>query len=244
MKTWQTKNGYRVIRVLGGRSNVFLTTNGTFNILIDTSPRNRLAKLQRNLEKLEVETIDYLILTHSHYDHAQNANWIRRRYKARVVVHCTEAQYLENGSNTIPQGTNPFTRFLVSRFGKWFAKMQRHEPCGVDIAVDSSFDLRKTGIPVYTLHTPGHSPGSMSVIVDDEIALVGDALFGVLRGSISPPFADDIGLMVRSWGTLLETQCSIFLPAHGNQRSRELLLRKYAERNEDLLYKNSHLLET
>jgi glyoxylase-like metal-dependent hydrolase (beta-lactamase superfamily II) len=235
MQTWQTKNGYRVIRVLGGSSNVFLTTNGTFNILIDTSPRNRFAKLQRNLEKLGVDTIDYLILTHSHYDHAQNASRIKRRYNARVVVHCTEAHYLESGTNTIPRGTNPFTRFLVSRFGKWFAKMQQYEPCGVDIAVDSPFDLRNTGISVYTLHTPGHSPGSMSVIVDDEIAFVGDALFGVFRGSVSPPFADDVGLMVRSWGRLLETPCSIFLPAHGNQRGREVLLRKYAERNEGLL---------
>jgi glyoxylase-like metal-dependent hydrolase (beta-lactamase superfamily II) len=47
-----------------------------------------------------------------------------------------------------------------------------------------------------------------------EIAIVGDAMFGVFRGSVLPPFGDDIGQMIQSWGSLLDTGCSVFLPAH------------------------------
>jgi len=65
------------------------------------------------------------------------------------------------------------------------------------------------------------------VIIDDEIAIVGDAMFGVFRGSVLPPFALDLGLMTESWKRLLDTGCSIFLPAHGTKRGREVLQRQY-----------------
>jgi len=67
--------------------------------------------------------------------------------------------------------------------------------------------------------------------VDDEIALVGDTLFGVLPRSVWPPFADDPARMVQSWGQLLETPCRLFLPGHGREIGRERLGRNFAARN-------------
>lgn len=52
-------------------------------------------------------------------------------------------------------------------------------------------------------------------------------VFGVFPGSIFPPFADNEGLMVESWKKLLDTGCKIFLPAHGSERSRELVQKQY-----------------
>jgi glyoxylase-like metal-dependent hydrolase (beta-lactamase superfamily II) len=87
------------------------------------------------------------------------------------------------------------------------------------------------GFNAYILHTPGHSSGSVSIIVDDEIALVGDTMFGIFPWSVFPPFADDVKQMTESWGKLLETNCRLFLPGHGtaNKRSlvqKNILLRK------------------
>ncbi len=61
----------------------------------------------------------------------------------------------------------------------------------------------------------------MSLIVDDEIAIVGDAMFGIFPGSIFPPFGDDKLQITQSWKLLLETGCRLFLPAHGTANSRE-----------------------
>ncbi|HQG66246.1 MAG TPA: hypothetical protein PLA32_10755, partial [Smithella sp.] len=66
-----------------------------------------------------------------------------------------------------------------------------------------------------------------SVILENEIAIVGDALFGVFRGSVIPPFAADEKLMAASWGKLLKTGCFVYLPAHGTARDREALERQY-----------------
>ncbi len=69
----------------------------------------------------------------------------------------------------------------------------------------------------------------MSIVVDHELAIVGDAMFGVFGNSVYPPFADNPEIMIDSWGKLLSTGCSSFLPGHGNEISRELLEKQYSK---------------
>ncbi|HBL74567.1 MAG: hypothetical protein A2W90_20990 [Bacteroidetes bacterium GWF2_42_66] len=40
-------------------------------------------------------------------------------------------------------------------------------------------------------------------------------MFGVLKWSVFPPYAEDEELMIESFGKLLETKCPEFLPSHG-----------------------------
>jgi hydroxyacylglutathione hydrolase len=230
MKSWKTKSGYKIIRVLSGRSNVFLLTNGVKNILIDTGPKFMKNTLEKRLTRLNINQIDYLVLTHSHFDHAGNARRIKEKYKARVIIHKDEASCLTSGEFIIPQGTNLVTRTLVNLFSKRFAHKLKCEPCPYDILIDAKFNFHDAGFNAYIIHTPGHSAGSVSVIVDDEIALVGDALFGVFKWSVFPPFAEDSEQMIQSWGKLLETKCSVFLPSHGSANSRQLLQKDYNKR--------------
>jgi len=229
-KSLTTKNGHSVIRILSGRSNVFLLTNGEKNILIDTSPQRLWNKLEKNLTCLNIKHIDYLILTHSHFDHAGNAHGIREKYKASVIIHREEAPYLETDNFIIPQGTNLFSKAIVYLLANKLTPKPRCKPCQCDILVETKFDLNDFGFNAYILHTPGHSPGSVSVIIDDEIAVVGDTMFGVFKWSVFPPFAQDTVKMVQSWGILLETNCSVFLPSHGSLNSRQLVQKDYNRR--------------
>lgn len=230
MKTWKTQSGYEIIQLLSGRSNVFLLTNGEKNILIDTSVSRLWNKLQRKLDKLGINTIDYLILTHAHFDHAANANKIRKKYNSLVIIQKEEASYLSNGDNILPNGTNLFTRPIVNILGKRLFSRFRYEPCQYDVLVDSCFDLKDFGFNGYLIHTPGHTKGSMSLIVDNEIAIVGDSMFGVFKGSVFPPYAENPEQMVQSWGKLLETKCSLFIPSHGTENSRSLVQKDYIKR--------------
>jgi glyoxylase-like metal-dependent hydrolase (beta-lactamase superfamily II) len=188
-------------------------------------------KLQKRLNKLNVKHIDYLILTHTHFDHVDNARRIREKYGAMVIVHKNEASCLSSGENYVPGGTNFFTRTIVSLVSRHRSPKLRSEPCEYDIVAEEILDLTDMGFNAYILHTPGHSSGSVSIIVDDEIALVGDTMFGIFPWSVFPPFADDVKQMTESWGKLLETNCRLFLPGHGtaNKRSlvqKNILLRK------------------
>ena len=217
--------------MLAGRSHVFLLSKGGQNILVDTSPSACWRKLDRQLQRLGLDRLDALILTHTHYDHAGNAVRLQEKYEAKVIVHCAEGPFLARGESIIPKGTNFLGRLLIDHLGKKLAPRLTCPPCRPDILVDDVFPLTDYGFNAFIMHTPGHSPGSQSVIVDDEIALVGDAMFGIFPGSAFPPFASDARQLVESWGKLLTTGCRLFLPAHGTANSRQLVLKDYYKRN-------------
>jgi len=225
MKIWNTTGGCKVIQILAGRSNVFLVTEGIHNILIDTSIGMTWKLLKIHLNKLNIKHIDYLILTHSHLDHVANAFRIKEKYQAKVIIHKNEAYYLVSGKNHIPGGTSAFTRGLIKAVG-FLASLIKNKPCSYDILVESFLDLKEiAGINAFVLHTPGHSPGSVSVIIDNEIALVGDSMIG--SWGVFPPFADDVQELLESWRKLLDTNCMLFIPSHGTENSRELVEKEY-----------------
>ncbi|HPI18879.1 MAG TPA: MBL fold metallo-hydrolase [Candidatus Kapabacteria bacterium] len=230
MKIWKTKSGYEIYQLLSGRSNVFFLKAKGINILIDTSTKRYWKKLNVKLLRLEISKIDFLILTHSHHDHASNANRIKQYFGAKVIIHTEEATYLENGKNPLIKGTNFITKLIVS-FGKSLFSKMKYERCKPDILVEQQYDFEKKGLKAKIIHTPGHSVGSVSLIVDNEIAIVGDTLFGVFKNSVLPPYTSDNIEMLRSWKKLYETGCNYFLSGHGKEKSRKDLensIKKYS----------------
>lgn len=224
---WETPSGYMIMQILSGRSNVFLLTDGKTNILIDTSTDSYWNKLVDTFDSHNLSKIDYLILTHTHHDHAANAKKVKDKYGAMVIVHKDEALRLFNGEAILPQGTNPFTRTLINLVGKKVESRFDYEPCSYDMEVDSIFSLKNIGFNAYLLHTPGHSSGSISLIIDDKIAIVGDTMFGILKNSVFPPYADNTKELVNSWEKLLSTGCVLFLPSHGSMKSETQLRNEY-----------------
>lgn len=223
MRCWTTKSNYTITQILSGRSNAFLLSKGEKCILIDTGTKAQWGKLSRRILSMGVRSIDYLILTHTHNDHAANANRAGDLFGPRVMAHRNEVGCLTTGRPAIPKGTNLFSRTLVDLFGEMAAPLFRYPPSPCEIIIEGDvFSLEPYEFNAYLLHTPGHSPGSMSLIVEDEIALVGDVMIG--RGSryTYPPFADDPVELMRSWKKLLDTDCNLFIPSHGwaNKRSR------------------------
>lgn len=230
MKSWKTRSGYEITQIMSGRSNVFSVTNGETNILIDTSVSLLWSRLQKRLAGSGINKIDYLILTHAHFDHASNAKRIKDKFDALVIVQKEEAGYLLNGNNILPDGTTVFTRLFMKLIGKLLLSGFKYEPCKYDLLVDSHFDLKNFGFNAYLMHTPGHTIGSMSLIIDNEVAIVGDAMFGVFKWSVFPPYAEDSEQMIQSWSKLLDTNCSVFIPSHGTENSRLLLQKEYNKR--------------
>jgi glyoxylase-like metal-dependent hydrolase (beta-lactamase superfamily II) len=217
-----------VIQVLGGRCNVFLVSGRHCWLLVDTSWKWAWRTLSARLDRLlpDRSALDALVLTHAHFDHAENAARIQDKYPVQIIVQREEAAWLASGENPLPRGTNAATRWLTDTFAARIEPHVRYRPVSPDCIVDRELDLRPLGFNALLLHTPGHSPGSMSLIVDDEIALVGDTLYGAFPGTAFPPFADDPQVLFASWERLLATGCEIFLPAHGTARGRSLVQRQ------------------
>ena len=94
------------------------------------------------------------------------------------------------------------------------------EPCRNVMAVENG---QYIGPGMRVLHTPGHTKGSMSLILDEDIALVGDAIIHRNK-QVYPPFANDETQVKNSLQKLLETNCQQFLPGHGMAAGREDIL--------------------
>jgi glyoxylase-like metal-dependent hydrolase (beta-lactamase superfamily II) len=230
MRNWKTKNGFEIIRVLSGRSNAYLISYDNTFILVDTGKKEAFKTLLKNIESfnITVEDIRFLVLTHTHFDHCQSARRIKEISDCQIIVSALAENSIKNGYAPLPDGTYLVTK-LIARLGRFIGKRKfGFEPFHPDIFVDGAFDLKKSDRGIRIIETKGHSVDSVSILVDSEIAIVGDALFGVFHNSVFPPYSDDIAKMLESWGKLLNTDCKVFLPGHGKEIERSLLEKEYS----------------
>jgi glyoxylase-like metal-dependent hydrolase (beta-lactamase superfamily II) len=229
MKSWKTTHGYEIFQVLSGRSNAYLILKESNIILVDTGKKSALGKLSKNLALLNfaVENVSTLILTHTHFDHCQSAWEIQKKSSCQVIVSASAADSIKNGYTMLPNGAFPPTK-LIARLGRLIGKRKfGYESFQPHILVDDEYNLNVAGDKIKITGTPGHSADCLSILVDSEIAIVGDAMFGVFPKSIFPPYSDDIAKMVESWGKLLNTGCNLFLPGHGKEIKRNLLQKEF-----------------
>jgi glyoxylase-like metal-dependent hydrolase (beta-lactamase superfamily II) len=236
MKQYTCKQGTLITQVLNSRSNVFLLSHQRRHILIDTCWHWERASLLRRLHSLGIRNLEAIILTHCHFDHADNAAYIRKLFSTKVLVSALEADGLESGHILAPTGSILFTKCILKMLKPWANKQLTNLTCPADIRIGDEFDMGIFGFNAKIISTPGHSIGSQSVIVENDIAIVGDAMFGLLPGSIFPPFADDIPKLYQSWKKLLDTDCRLFLPSHGTPNSRRLVERCYIKSQVDKHY--------
>ena len=88
-----------------------------------------------------------------------------------------------------------------------------------DIALDDrDFTLEPFGIHGKVIYTPGHSLGSMSLLLDTGDAFVGDLVMNGLPmriGAGLPAFAEDTDMLKKSLRLLLASGARWIYPAHG-----------------------------
>ncbi len=103
--------------------------------------------------------IKVIALTHGHSDHIAALYDIQERTGAKTVIHTADAEFLH--------GRGDFsTMFGIS--------YKTPEPPGRLLHKDDIIDVG--GLPFSVLHTPGHTPGSICLLIDDKV-FTGDTLF-------------------------------------------------------------------
>ena len=223
-----TSRGTAIFRLTPARCNIFVVSRQGRVILIDTGIHADRGRVESAISRKGIVP-EAVVLTHTHFDHAGNAAWLAREYGAEIVVNAKESESLAKGDTPIPSGTLSFTKGLVS-IGRKITPVFKYEPCKADHVFDETFDLGRYGLDGFVMHTPGHCAGQSAVIIDGEVAIVGDSLINIATVKIFPPFADDVDELLRSWKKLLATGCHTFLPGHGTPISRRDLEHEYEKR--------------
>jgi len=227
-------------------TNCFLLKCKKGYLLVDASFPSTYELFLKKLAKINVDVSDihYLLLTHSHDDHAGFAAELIKDTKAKIITHKKAVTYLEKG-----EGGHPFLKkglaekggFLNScaKFLIWFSsklstRTWAYTPVKLTendyIVDDDDFKLlKRIGIDGKILYTPGHSEDSISVLLSDGSAIVGDLAmnpfyFKICHNKYRPIWLQDIKEVHKSWGKLVDYGAKMIYPAHGKPFSVKKLI--------------------
>ena len=216
-----------------GMINCFLIQGEKNHILVDTGIPGSEAKILKQLRdhNINPEDISLIIISHGHVDHFGSVRALKKILHVPVLVHELDKKALETGIGMTE------TLNATSKFWDIVLKPQLTKgkvgACLPDIIVhgDEIFNLSDYGINGNVIHTPGHTPGSLSVILDNGDAIIMDlASSGILLGGIAfnnrmkhPPFHDNLETVKKSLAYILSFPANRFFLGHGNPVSRQLL---------------------
>lgn len=163
---------------------------GTGCVLIDTGNPGSEQTILRRLAQHGVQPRDItlILLTHGHGDHFGSAAALRALTGAPVAIHRHDADALRAGRNPPLHASGLAGRAL--RLMPFIR--QASPPLEPDILIDGPFDLGAYGVRGTVLATPGHTPGSLSVLLPDGGAVIGDLLMGgSMAGKLRPHVPND-----------------------------------------------------
>ncbi len=141
-------------------SNCYLVTetSSNLNLLVDVGEFS--LRIEKELRDMGVESLEYILLTHGHYDHIMGVKATKEAFGGKVVIHEQDNAYLGNG--------------MLSLAALRGYKSEDYPEA--DITVNDETVLTFGNEEIRVIHTPGHTPGSVCYEIG-EILFTGDTLF-------------------------------------------------------------------
>lgn len=217
-----------------GFTNIFLINHSEGYLLVDTSYENKYPQFLKELKKAKINLteINCLCLTHHHDDHTGFAKRILTKTPAKLIIHNNALPFLRLGKHD-NRGVhwNWWLHKLLSPLSKAFNhnyppfKIRKNDIILYDNCQKILTDL---GLEATIIPTPGHSTDSISLIMHNGEAIVGDAAMNLLNlgeTRYRPFFIQDIEKIYKSWRALIKFGAKTILPAHGKPFPANKLIR-------------------
>jgi hydroxyacylglutathione hydrolase len=193
------------------------TRGGDRAIIVD--PGDEAPRLLEAIDALEIQTVEAILLTHTHFDHIGAVAPVAEATGAPVYCPELETHVLANVMDYVPwEGFGPF------------------ESYDADHTVGGGETLELAGLRFDVRFTPGHSPGHVTYAVHDEPAIFsGDVLFQGSVGRVDLPGGDWPTLLasIESLTTAFPSETTVY-PGHmgittlGAERATNPFLRELA----------------
>jgi hydroxyacylglutathione hydrolase len=161
------------------QENCFIVRADRSGPALVVDPGDEAERLLHAIDELGIETVEAILVTHTHFDHIGAVAPVARATAAPVYCPRLERQVLANIMDYVPwPGFGPFESYEA------------------DHTVGGGETLELAGLKIDVRFTPGHSPGHVAYAIAGEGALFsGDVLFEGSVGRVDLPGGD--------WPTLL-----------------------------------------
>jgi hydroxyacylglutathione hydrolase len=163
------------------QENCFIVREKDSGSALIVDPGEEADRLLKAVDELGIETVEAILVTHTHFDHVGAVAPVAQATGAPVYCPELERDVLANIMDYVPwPGFGPFESYEA------------------DHTVAGGETLELAGMKLEVLFTPGHSPGHVTYAIRDERALFsGDVLFQGSVGRVDLPGGD--------WPTLLSS---------------------------------------
>lgn len=174
-------------------------------VLVDSGAGKSFSRLIDNIRVLglDPEKLTTVIATHSHIDHIGSLRDFQNKYGAKIIAHKEDADAIQSGK-----------KVGAEYYGV------KYIPCKVDIMIDGAKTKMSIGQFEFNfLHIPGHTPGSMAIILNigNMLVLFGQDIHGPYHASLGgdPSRAPDSLKLLRDIGAdiLCEGHYGVIRPA-------------------------------
>jgi glyoxylase-like metal-dependent hydrolase (beta-lactamase superfamily II) len=182
-------------------------------IVVDTGEEGNEKIILREIEKLgyRADQLSLIVITHGHIDHYGSAAALESATGAKIAVHKYDAPFLINGIYA-PVESKSLMGDMIKRC---FIQEDKKIPGVIpDILMSEIFDLEPYGVKGRVIATPGHTRGSVSVILDSGTCIAGDLMMDYIRPDYSA-FAMDSASMQESIRKLIALNPQKVYFSHG-----------------------------
>lgn len=168
---------FEVVPIIGLAENAYLI-KGKHIALVDTMAAKSFKRILKTLtrEGLSIGDVEFLLITHNHFDHAGNAAKIKELSGATVIAGAEDAGVIE-GNELIPPASdiNRLGRTLGKMPDSWYRSYQKFDKVQIDRKVEGGDTIPELGLEVIGL--PGHTVGGVGFLDrEGKRAFIGDLM--------------------------------------------------------------------
>ncbi|MEW6186893.1 MAG: MBL fold metallo-hydrolase [Thermodesulfobacteriota bacterium] len=195
----------------------YLVIGEESSALIDCGAGEGAEVIWDNIDKagLNPEDLTYIILTHGHVDHIGGAGYFKERTQAHLVAHALDQEAIESGDP------------VFTAAGWYGVRLPSLKIDRVQRARQEELNLGPND-KIVCLHTPGHTPGSISVYIDRKEERV---LFGQdIHGPFSQAFRSNLNDWDNSTKELMDLNADILCEGHFGVYRPSKVVRTYIDR--------------